>query len=148
MEFGWINVFNGIIVVLMIIPNIIFHKKVSDNAGSDPNIIIKISENIGRYASMFLMVIPLLVWSFGFRSPQAFECYLILNIVLLAVYYYTWFTFAKKQTFRRALVLALAPSFIFLFTGLLLHHWLLVISASIFMLSHLLITYQSFRYLE
>ena len=68
MKFGWINGFGGLVVITMLIPNIIYAVK---NQGKENNckcVVINAIEQIGRYSSMALMCVPLLVWEFGFQS--------------------------------------------------------------------------------
>lgn len=68
MKFGWINGFGGLVVIIMLIPNIIYAVK---NQGKENNckcVVINAIEQIGRYSSMALMCVPLLVWEFGFQS--------------------------------------------------------------------------------
>lgn len=50
MEFNWINVFGGIVVVLMLIPNIIFALKNKEQSSNKSSIIITVTEQIGNGA--------------------------------------------------------------------------------------------------
>ena len=51
MEFGWINVFGAIIVILMLIPNIVYAIKNKDETNLCTNRFMNIIEQVGRYAS-------------------------------------------------------------------------------------------------
>ncbi|MBP3654249.1 MAG: hypothetical protein J6J04_02310 [Oscillospiraceae bacterium] len=141
MEFTPINGFGLIIVLLMLLPNILYTVRFPGVENRCTNAIAIIAEQIGRYASMALMVLPLGVWKFGFLSTFTFLLYLIGNTVLLVLYWVFWFLYFKKQTCQLALSLAITPSLIFLLSGLTLHHWLLVISGTLFAVSHIYITY-------
>lgn len=142
MEFGWINLFGGIIVVLILIPNIVYAlKQRGHDAGKSVPKALGVCEQIGRYACMILMWLPLLVWKFGFGSSVEFVLYLLLNGVLIFAYYLGWLRYFKKPGQKTAMALAILPTLVFLTSGLLLHHWLLVAAAIVFGISHGMITY-------
>ena len=117
MEFGWINIFGAIIVILMLIPNIIYGITNKDEKNICTNRFMTIAEQIGSYACIVIMWLPLLECKFGFDM--------------------------KHITARRALILALLPACIFLISGVLLRHWLLVGFAVLFAIGHIYVTYQS-----
>lgn len=141
MKFGWINLIGGIIVALMLIPNIIFAIKNKETQQNKANKLIVIAEQIGRYGCMALMVVPLFVWSFGFSPLEFMFVYLGANAILLISYYMCWIAYSKKKQMDTALALAIIPTLIFLISGYLLKHWALVICAVIFGASHIYITY-------
>ena len=140
MEFGWINVFGAIIVILMLIPNVIYALKNKDEKNSCTNQFMNVIEQIGRYACIVLMWLPLLVWKFGFSSVLEMLLYLAGNGCLLAAYWIVYACYLKKKTQRRALALAVLPTCIFLLSGLLLRHWLLVAFAVLFGIGHIYVT--------
>lgn len=140
MEFGWISVFGAVIVILMLIPNIVYALR---NPGEKNNCTSKIMnaiEQIGRYACIVLMWLPLLVWKFGFPSVFEMLLYLFGNGFLLVLYWAVYAAFLKRKTGKRALALAVIPACIFLMSGLLLRHWLLVVSAVLFGIGHIYVT--------
>ncbi|MBR5064962.1 MAG: hypothetical protein IKX09_01785 [Oscillospiraceae bacterium] len=140
MEFGWISVFGAVIVILMLIPNIVYALR---NPGEKNNCTSKIMnaiEQIGRYACIVLMWLPLLVWKFGFPSVFEMLLYLFGNGLLLVLYWAVYAAFLKRKTGKRALALAVIPACIFLMSGLLLRHWLLVVSAVLFGVGHIYVT--------
>ena len=69
--------------------------------------------------------------------------YLVCNGTLLAAYWISFAVYMKRKTVRFALVLAILPSCIFLFSGILLRHWLLVSFAVLFAVGHIYVTYQN-----
>lgn len=141
MEFGWINLIGGIIVALMLIPNIIFAIKNKGNQVNKANKFITIIEQIGRYGCMALMVLPLFVWEFGFSPLEFMFVYLGANAILLISYYMCWIAYSRKKQMDTALALAIIPTLIFLISGYLLKHWALVICAVVFGIAHIYITY-------
>lgn len=146
MEFGWINLFGAIIVALIMIPNIIYalKNKYENMETAIPKFIV-IIEQIGRYGCIVLMWLPLLVWNFGFKSTTEFLIFLIVNAVLIVLYYLFWITYSKNKTLGKGLCLAIIPTLIFLISGLLLRHWLLVLFACVFGIAHIWITYNTHK---
>lgn len=140
MKFGWINVFGAVIVVLMLIPNIIYAIKNKEEQNRCPNRVMNVIEQIGRYACIVLMWLPLLVWKFGFPSVAEMMLYLGGNAVLLIVYWIVYAVYLKKKTPGCALTLAIVPTCIFLLSGLTLRHWLLVAFAVLFGVGHIYVT--------
>ena len=140
MEFGWINVFGAVIVILMMIPNIIYAIRNKDEKNLCTNRFMNTIEQIGRYACIILMWLPLLVWKFGFSSVFEMILYLIGYGCLLAAYWVIFACYLKQKTANRALMLAVLPACIFLLSGLLLRHWLLTGSALLFAVGHIYVT--------
>ena len=143
MKFGWINIFGAIIVILMLIPNIVFAIKNKDEKNLCTSRFMNIAEQIGRYACVVLMWLPLVVWKFGFASVLEMVLYMALNGTLLAAYWLSFAFYMKRRTEKLALVLAFLPSCIFLLSGILLRHWLLVGFAVLFAIGHIYVTYQN-----
>ena len=141
MKFGWLNLTGFIIVALMMIPNIIYAFRVH---GAENKCTLKpvlILEQIGRYGSMALMVLPLLVWSFGFSSPEAFVVWTVLCAACLLAYFIFWRLYFRAPSLAVALWLAILPSAIFILRGVFLHHWLLTAFGAVFAVGHIYITY-------
>ena len=143
MEFGWINVFGAVIVVLMLIPNIVYALKNKGEKNLCANRFMNIVEQVGRYACIALMCLPLLVWKFGFASVLDMMLYMACNGLLLAAYWIAFAFYMKRRTVRLAIVLAVLPSCIFLLSGILLQHWLLVAFAILFAIGHIYVTYKN-----
>lgn len=144
MEFGTINLINVGIILIMMIPNLIYAGK-GPVASKPVRGKIAVIEQVGRYASLGLMVFPLGVWKFGFFGKFVFIAYLFGNAVLLLAYLTIWLFFFRKETIGRAMALAILPVGIFVLTGVCLEHWLLVLAAVLFAVGHVDITFQSFK---
>ena len=146
MEFGWINLFGAGIVVLIMIPNIIYAaRQKQDETQIEVPHGLSACEQVGRYGCIILMWLPLLVWKFGFGSVEEFLIYLIGNGVLLLCYYLSWMLYSRKKTLSVAMALAIIPTAIFLMSGILLRHWLLVAFAILFGFAHCTITYMTHK---
>ena len=146
MEFGWINLFGAGIVVLIMIPNIIYAaRKKQDETQIEVPRGLSACEQVGRYGCIILMWLPLLVWKFGFGSVEEFLIYLIGNGALLLCYYLSWMLYSRKKTLSVAMPLAIIPTAIFLLSGILLRHWLLVAFAILFGFAHCTITYMTHK---
>ena len=142
-EFGWINIFGAVIVVFMIIPNIVYAIKNKGEKNLCTNKFMNIAEQIGRYACIVLMWLPFLVWKFGFASVLEMILYLAGNGALLFSYWIVFAVYLKRKNAKLALTLAILPACIFLMSGLLLRHWLLVGFAAIFAAGHIYVTLQN-----
>lgn len=140
MTFGILNIAGGVIMVLILIPNILYAIRNPQQQNKCENRIMNLLEQIGRYASMALMVLPLGVWKFAFPGLAELLLFLFGNAALLIAYWAFWWLYFRSVTPRRALMLAVLPSCIFLLTGLTLRHWLLVISAIVFGAGHVYVT--------
>ncbi len=143
MSFGWINVFGAIIVVLMLVPNVVYALKNRGEENRCTNRWMNLLEQIGRYGCIAFMWFPLLVGKFSFRSVPEMTLYLGGNGALLAVYWFVYARYLRERTRQRALTLAVVPACIFLMSGLLLRHWLLVIFALFFAVGHIYVTTQN-----
>lgn len=143
MEFNWINLFGGVIVLLILIPNIIYALKNKEETPEKSNIVIVITEQVGRYACMLLMIVPLFVGEFGFSPLEFMFNYLIGNLILLVFYYIFWVLFAKNKSLDKALALAAIPTLIFINSAISVKHWMLLVFALLFGASHIYITYKN-----
>ncbi len=140
MEFGWINLFGGIIVILLLIPNVVYALKHRNERNLCGSRVMNVMEQIGRYGCIVLMWFPLLVWQFGFKSVPEMLLYFAGNGALLLTYWLVFARYMKEKTARRALILAVLPTCVFLLSGLLLRHWLLVGFALLFAVGHIYVT--------
>lgn len=140
MEFGWINAAGGMIVILMLIPNVVYALRCPGGGSGSGSRSMNMLEQIGRYASMALMIFPIGVWKFGFPSVAAMLVYVFGNAGLLVCYWVYWALYFRRADRDRALMLAVAPVCIFLLSGLTLRHWLLVLAAAVFGVGHVYVT--------
>ena len=143
MEFGWINGWGATIVIIMLIPNIIFTIRNPHLENKCENAIMNTIEQVGRYRSMALMIVPVLAWKFGFKSVLEMIFYVVVTSVLLLLYLVVWFFYLKSQSKNKAIILALLPTMIFVISGILLRHWLLMIAGILFGIGHKYVTLQN-----
>ena len=138
MTFGWINLVNAAFVIVLITMSVLGQKKSGLSPMQSRRKLLNILEQIGRYACMALMMLPLLPgFEFGFSSSDVMVCWLVGSLVLLLAYTVLW-----TQAKRGGAVLyglALVPAMLFLCCGVLLRHWALVAAAVLFGVSHTLI---------
>ena len=136
MQFGWLNLFGAVIVVLLLVPNIVYalrHKQTPPAACKA----FVILEQIGRYGCILFMWLPLFVWEFGFSKSFFLILYLVGSIGLIAAYYVVWLLYARRKTFGRALALSILPTMLFLLCGVLLRHVPLIVCAVLFGVGHI-----------
>ena len=140
MEFGWINLFGAVIVILMLVPNVVYALKHKGEKNLCTNRLMNAAEQIGRYACIILMWLPLLVWKFGFAGVWEMVLYLAGNAAPLAAYWIAFAVYMKRKSRALALALAVIPACIFLLSGILLRHWLLAGFAVLFATGHIYVT--------
>ena len=140
MKFGWINAFGAATVILMLLPNIIYAMKNKDEKNLCTNKFMNVIEQAGRYGCIIFMWLPLFVWEFGFGSVLEMILYVALNAALILAYWIAYAVYFKKKNAPLALTLAILPSCIFLLSGILLRHWLLVCFAALFAVGHIYVT--------
>ena len=140
MQFGWINIFGAVFVILMLIPNIVYAIKNKSEKNLCPDQFMNFIEQLGRYACIVLMWLPLLVWKFGFASVSEMVLYTTGNGILLIAYWIVFAIYMKRKAPGLAITLAILPACIFLLSGILLRHWLLVGFAVLFSIGHIYVT--------
>ena len=79
----------------------------------------------------------------GFKSVEAFVAYLGINIILLGLYYIVWFIFYKFNNIYKNMILGIIPSLMFIISGILQNHLLLIISGIVFAYAHLKIIWKN-----
>ncbi len=137
---GFLNLMGLILVVLLLIPNIVYAIKFKGQNNKCTNKVMNILEQIGRYACMFLMVFNIGIAEFGFGSKEAFLIYLFGNPILMILYWLIWVLYFVNQTYPKQIALAVIPTLLFLLSGLTMGHWLLVVFAVVFGVSHIYVT--------
>lgn len=138
MTFGWINLVNAAFVVALITMSVLGQKKSGLPPMQSCRKLLNLFEQIGRYACMALMILPLLPgFKFGFATTGAMIGWLVGSLVLLSSYTVLW-TQAKRGG-AALFGLALIPALLFLCCGVLLRHWALAAAAVLFGFSHTLI---------
>ena len=144
MQFGWINAVNAGFVIALIAISVIGQKKSGLPAMSSRNLFLNTLEQIGRYACMVLMIVPLLPkFEFGFQSVGAMAAWLIVSALLLAEYALLWTQTGKGGNVFYSL--AIVPAVLFLFCGILLRHPALIAAAVLFGVSHTLIVRETLQ---
>ena len=141
---NWINLFGIIIVVLILIPNIIYAIKFRNAKNLCTNKVMNILEQIGRYACMFFMVCDIF-GDYGFGSVGAFLVYLLGNSLLLLSYWVIWMLYFVKQRPWKSMALAMIPTTLFLLSGITLAYVPLIVSAVIFGVGHIYVTWQNVK---
>ena len=140
----WFNVFGLVFIVVIMIPNIVFAVKCKDGfENSWKNKAIEIIEQIGRFGCFGFMIFNVPGTWFGWWSDEAFTVYLIIDTLLIILYYVIWAIYWKKISVFRALALSVIPSVIFLFSGVMSRSILLIFTSVLFAPSHILILYKN-----
>lgn len=140
----WFNLTGLIFVVVLLIPNIIYAATNKDGfADKFHNKLVETAEQIGRFGCFILMFIQLPYVTLGYIYDGAQTLYLILGIVLLALYCGGWIVFRKKNSVAKALTLSILPSVLFLESGILTLNIPLVVLSVVFAICHITISYKN-----
>lgn len=134
---NWLNVFGLILVVFLLIPNVIYAVKEKNQENKCTNKYMNVLEQIGRYGCMFLMVFNIGLAEFEFLAVDAFLVYLLGNILLMISYWFIWLFYFIRKTYWKQIALAIIPTGIFLLSGITMRHYLLVVFAVVFGISHI-----------
>lgn len=137
----WFNLTGLIFVVGLLIPNIIYAATNKDGfAGEFHNKLVETGEQIGRFGCFILMFIQPSFVTLGYIYDGAQTLYLILGIVLLALYCGGWIVFRKGNSIAKALTLSILPSVLFLESGILTLNIPLIVLSVVFAICHITIS--------
>ena len=140
----WLNVFGLVMVAVIMIPNILFAMKCKDGfVNKWNNKSVETVEQIGRFGCFGFMIINIPGTWFGWWSDEAFAVYLVVDAVLVTLYWVIWAVWFRKSSVFRALALSIIPSVLFLFSGIMSRSILLTIAALLFAPSHIMLSYQN-----
>ena len=145
MEYNMITIFNAVIIGIIIIPSVAIAFRYKKFRNRCTNTAMNICEELGRFSSMLFMIVPFGLKEFGFAHVNEFLIYLIANIVLLLVYIVAWLSFMKKQSYIKAVVLAVVPPAVFLVCGVTLRHFILIFTAAMFFVGHIYVVTSNYR---
>lgn len=140
----WFNLAGLIFVVVLLIPNIIYAATNKDGfADNYHNKLVETGEQIGRFGCFILMFIQPSFVTLGYIYDGAQALYLILGIVLLALYCGGWIVFRKGNCIAKALTLSILPSVLFLESGILTLNIPLIVLSVLFAICHITISYKN-----
>lgn len=126
------------------IPNIIYAVTHRDGfVNSYKNRAIEISEQIGRYACMALMIFNIPYTYFDFWFDYGLTVYLAVNGGLCLLYIIFWIICWKRNDKLKALSLSILPSAVFLFSGIVLAYFPLIFFSILFGVNHILLSYKN-----
>lgn len=140
----WFNYYGLAVICIIMIPNVIctfVDKSAFENYFH--NKIIETMEQIGRFGCFACMIINVPFVCYGFWMENALAIYLITNGVLLTTYLLGWVIFDKKKQITKTLWLSIAPTIIFVFSGVALRHLPLIVFATLFGIAHITISYKN-----
>ncbi len=138
------NYIGLIIIILIMIPNIVFALTNKDGFNNIyDNKKVEILEQVGRYGCFIFMMVNVPYTCFNFWFNNAKLVYIIVNFALVFLYLLCWIIFWKKSTLIKSLALSILPSIIFMYSGIMLLNSLLILFASVFAPTHILISYKN-----
>lgn len=141
-EFGWITVFGGIIVLLLVIPQLIFQIKFRNRKRRKVPEAVPIIEKGLWGLCCVLTIMNADFFKYGFDSATLFIIYLSGNVVLLLIYYITWISFFGKPSFGKRVTAAVVAVLVFCLSGVTLTDIYLIVAASLFGTCHIFLVSQ------
>ena len=169
LEWGWINLFNLAMVVLLLVPNILYAAKRGGEKNLCESRLMNLAEQIGRYGSMLFMAVCFAEGGFGFHSVGALLSYCFGAPVLLLAYLIVWavyfrmtgahifvkgdgstavFVAGRKAAGHVSAVkwlLVILPSCLFLLCGITLRYIPLIVSGVLFAVGHIYVTGENIK---
>ncbi|KEJ00340.1 hypothetical protein N494_04955 [Clostridium botulinum A2B7 92] len=139
------SIYGLIIMAIVMIPNVIFAIKEKNFESKYHNKVVEIIEQIGRFGSMGLMVFNIPLLEFGYWLNNGKIVYMVLTGALAVLYCFVWLLYFRKSTMGKAMLLAIIPTIIFLSSGIIQGKVLLIITAILFGIGHIIITYNNNR---
>ena len=139
------NIYGLVAIILLMIPNIIFSFRFKNDENRFENPVISITEQVGRYGSIALMILNIGFSETGFAGEKERTVWLASAAAMILLYYLFWIFFFGKQVIQNAMVLALVPSALFIVSALSMRSVFLMAFALIFAFSHCYITYKSYH---
>ena len=140
----WFNYYGLIIIAVIMIPNIL--SAILDKSSFENNACSKaflVIEQIGRYCCMASMVFNIPFTYFGFWFDSALAVYLAANGALLLIYISGWIIFCKSRCTAKMLWLSITPTVLFMFSGVVVSSIPLLVSAVLFGVGHITVSYQN-----
>lgn len=137
-----INLFGTALIVLMLIPNAVFALKNKGKGFDVPNKLVGTAEQLGRFGSMLFMIVNIDAL-YGFTSDESFAVWLIASAVIMLLYYIFWVLYFIRPRAFFAIMLAVLPSILFIFSGIMPRYIPLIVTGVIFAPMHIYITVKS-----
>lgn len=140
----WFNLAGFCMIAVIMVPNVIFAMKCKEGFENKwNNRFVETIEQIGRFGCFGFMVINIPGTCLGWIDDKVFSVYLVVDILLTALYCLIWIICFRKNSVFRSLALSVIPSAIFLFSGIMSRSVLLILSAIIFAPSHIMLSYRN-----
>ena len=141
---SWFNYYGLIAVVAILLPNVIaaivdksaFQNKFNNKA-------ILAVEQVGRYCCMAFMVFNIPYTYLDFWLENAVTIYLIVGGCLIVFYYLGWIFLRKKMSTTKVIWLSVTPTVLFLFCGIMIVSIPLILSAILFGIGHITVSYNN-----
>lgn len=140
-----LNRYGLVIVIILMIPNIIFLFKENHFETPYKNHVVEFIEQVGRFASIGLMIFNIGLLEYGYWFTGGKILYEGLTFILAMLYCLIWAWYFKNKSIKKAMLLAMIPTLIFLSSGVIQGKVLLILSSILFGIAHVIITYYNNR---
>lgn len=139
------NIYGIIMLVLIMIPNIVYFQKNKDIDVKKmrESSSLEITENILRYMVILFFAVNTGLFEYGFADKKLIAVWAIASAVLIAVYYAGWVKYFKCKTFAVEILLAVVPSIVFIFSGIMMRCYVALVLSVLFGIVHVYTTYKN-----
>lgn len=139
------NVLGLYAMIAILIPNIIYAIKFKDVKNKCTNKFMNVLEMLARLDCMVLMLFCIRRGGFGFHSVEEAIIYVLGNIILILAYWVIWISYFRNQNTWKSISLAVLPTAVFLLSGITQQYVALTVSAVIFGIAHIYVTYKNVK---
>lgn len=135
MEFSFISIFAIMLDTLIIIPEMV-HTIKGVRKIYRGSAVVTVLDYLLKYFCIVLMFLPLGINKFGFLSIFGMLVYVIGNSILTIAYDILFIINVKKDSYKADIRLSIVMIAIFIISGLVLRHYILLISTVVYSIVH------------
>lgn len=142
---NFINVFGLLFSAVLVIPNIIYARSHNYSLDCVDNKAMLYIERIGKYCSLFLMIINIGILEQGFQSELMQKFWFIATSVLCVMYILFWISFLQNETYCKINILTIISGIIFILSGLLQLKTLLLTFGIVYLIGQLYVNNKFYK---
>lgn len=143
---NWFNYYGLALMVIIMIPNIVYAiKQKNSSTNSYRNKAVEVLEQLGRYGVTVFMIFNIPYTFLGFYFSFAETVYIIINAVLVLSYCLLYVIMRKESSIKKALLLSIIPSLIFVFSSVMIVSVPLFVFTMLFAVAHISISVKSVK---
>lgn len=140
----WFNLYGLLLVLVMLIPNMVFALTRRGRFQNHfQNKTVLLLEQAGRFGCMGFMTVQIPPLCLGFWFSAGRNVYLVLGGILLLLYLLGWIFLWNAESLKKAILLSILPSLLFLESAILTGNFPLLAAASLFAPCHVAVSFRN-----